>query len=68
MEAAGVEAAAFAPNWTWKAEYLYLDFGKFNHSTDGGVVAASSRMTDHVLRFGVNYQFGGGKGPVLARY
>jgi len=66
---AGIEGAAFAPNWTWKAEYLYLDFGKFDHSfatANGGLIATSTQATDHVLRFGVNYRFAGG--PVVARW
>ena len=29
---AGIEGAAFLPNWTWKAEYLYVDLGKIDHS------------------------------------
>ena len=74
---AGVEGAAFAPNWTWKAEYLYVDFGKFDHSfataavapiTTSGVITTSTRVTDHILRFGVNYRFAGGSGPAVARW
>ena len=67
---AGIEGAAFLPNWTWKAEYLYLDFGKFDHSfaTSGGVITTSTHATDHILRFGVNYRFAGGKGPVVASW
>ena len=68
---AGIEGAAFLPNWTWKAEYLYLDFGKFNHSfasAGGGAITTSTHATDHILRFGVNYRFAGGKGPVVARW
>ena len=66
----GIEGAAFLPNWTWKAEYLYLNFGKFDHAfaTDSGVITTSTRATDHILRFGVNYRFAGGKGPVVARW
>jgi outer membrane immunogenic protein len=68
---AGVEGAAFLPNWTWKAEYLYLDFGKFDHSfatAGGGLATTSTHATDHILRFGVNYRFAGGKDPVVARW
>jgi outer membrane immunogenic protein len=74
---AGVEGAAFAPGWTWKAEYLYLDFGKIDQSfataasapiTTSGLVTTSTRVTDHILRFGVNYRFAGGKGPVVAKW
>ena len=67
---AGIEGAAFLPNWTWKAEYLYVDLGKIDHSfaTDGGVITTSTDVSDHILRFGVNYRFAGGKGPVVARW
>jgi outer membrane immunogenic protein len=74
---AGIEGAAFLPNWTWKAEYLYVDFGKFDHSvattpgapiTTSGLITTSTRVTDHILRFGVNYRFAGGKGPVVASW
>jgi outer membrane immunogenic protein len=70
---AGIEGAAFLPNWTWKAEYLYLDFGKLDHSfataavapiTTSGLITTSTRATDHILRFGVNYRFAGGNIPV----
>jgi outer membrane immunogenic protein len=62
---AGVEVA-FAPRWTAKFEYLYMDFGSrtmslvpvFNRiSTDS--------LTMNTVKAGINYQFGG---PVVARY
>ncbi len=55
---AGVEAA-FGSNWTWKAEYLYLDFGTITDSTatPGGTFASSTDVTDHIGRLGVNYRF-----------
>jgi outer membrane immunogenic protein len=68
---AGIEGAAFLPNWTWKAEYLYLDFGKFDHSfasAGGGAITTSTHASDHILRFGVNYRFASGKGPVVASW
>ncbi len=53
----GVEWA-FANNWSAKLEYLYIDFG------DGPTVPASTtlnivsgRMTDNIVRVGVNYKF-----------
>jgi len=53
----GVEWA-FANNWSAKAEYLYIDFG------DGptvpittGVNVVSGKMTDNIVRIGVNYKF-----------
>ena len=53
----GVEWA-FMNNWSAKVEYLYIDFG------DGSNFAASpmlnivtGRMTDNIVRAGVNYKF-----------
>jgi outer membrane immunogenic protein len=59
---AGIEAALM-PNWSWKAEYLHLDFGKLHDSTlvtDGGTAISirGSKVTDDLVRFGVNYRFG----------
>ena len=53
-----------AGNWTCKIEYLYLDLGTVttipapapNATT---AVAFNSRVTDNVLRVGVNYKFDG---------
>lgn len=66
----GVEAR-LGGNWTGKLEGLYMDYG----SVSGSPVLAtgaiplrfdySSKVTDVVLRAGVNYHFGG---PVVARY
>jgi outer membrane immunogenic protein len=70
---AGVEGV-IGGNWTAKLEYLYVDLGKVSGSFltttaafGGGVVTSSysSRITDNILRVGVNYKFGG---PVVARY
>jgi len=63
-------------NWTAKLEYLYVDLGKTSGTfattlaaapLGGGVLTSyySSRITDNVLRVGVNYKFGG---PVVAKY
>jgi outer membrane immunogenic protein len=50
-------------NWTGKIEYLYLDFGKVSttaslptNSTPLGI-NFNSRVTDHIVRVGVNYKF-----------
>jgi opacity protein-like surface antigen len=50
-------------NWTGKIEYLYLDFGKVSttaslptNSTPLGI-NFDSRVTDHIVRVGVNYKF-----------
>jgi outer membrane immunogenic protein len=75
---AGVEGA-IGGNWTAKLEYLYVDLGRTSGSFasaipafGAGTVASgtltssySSRITDNVLRVGVNYRF---DGPVVAKY
>lgn len=69
----GLEGAFRTSNWSWKAEYLYIDFGKVNFSQSvimtGNVdgvpfstsvpVTGSTRVTDHIVRLGLNYRFGG---------
>jgi outer membrane immunogenic protein len=70
---AGIEGV-IGGNWTAKLEYLFVDLGRVPGSftttiaaTGGGFLASNfnSRITDNVLRVGVNYKFGG---PVVARY
>ena len=67
---AGVEAR-LGGNWTGKLEGLYMDYGSFSASP---VLLTSSpplrfdytsKITDVVLRAGVNYHFGG---PIVAKY
>ena len=69
----GIEGV-IAGNWTAKLEYLYVDLGTVSGSFltnqnafGGGLITTtySSRVTDNVLRAGLNYKFGG---PVVARY
>ncbi|WP_246767800.1 outer membrane protein [Bradyrhizobium sp. CCBAU 53340] len=64
---AGLEGA-FADNWSARLEYLYVDLGTVSGSFATPVVALSdaplivgyrSRITDNILRFGVNYRFSG---------
>jgi opacity protein-like surface antigen len=57
----GLEARLFG-NWTGKLEYLYLDLGSVTTvptPAPGATVAAAfnSRVTDSVVRLGVNYKF-----------
>src|ERR1044072_9499586 len=55
---------AWAGHCSAKVDYLYMDLGK-NEITfsAGGVTGTIDRqLTDHILRFGVNYRFGGGAG------
>jgi outer membrane immunogenic protein len=75
---AGVEGV-IGGNWTAKLEYLYVDLGRVSGSfataipaLGAGTVANgtltsnySSRITDNVLRVGLNYKF---SGPVAAKY
>jgi outer membrane immunogenic protein len=67
---AGVEAS-LGGNWTGKHEYLYMDLGKYSNT---GVlllnappirITTEARITDNILRAGINYRFGG---PVVAKY
>jgi outer membrane immunogenic protein len=58
---AGIEGAV--PNtrdWTWKLEYLYIDFGSVSGTgfdTDfGGTYSWSTTVTDNILRVGVSYR------------
>jgi outer membrane immunogenic protein len=72
----GVEAH-LVDNWTAKIEYLYMDLGTFTDTltatgtqgVDTATVTTSftSRVTDSVIRIGLNYKFGWGE-PVVARY
>lgn len=56
---------SFAPNWSVKAEYLYVDLGRQSSDYFG----TASRSTAHVARLGINYHFNwGGAAPVVARY
>ena len=53
----GIEFA-FAQNWTAKAEYLYVDLGKFNCGVSCGLVATNNvSFTTNLVRAGVNYHF-----------
>ena len=66
----GVEGV-IAGNWTARLEYLYVDLGTVNGSFATTIGATnlvsnfSTRVTDNILRAGINYKFGG---PVVARY
>src|SRR5262249_55082160 len=49
---AGAEYA-FTPNWSVKAEYLYVDLGKFNCAACGSNV----KFNENIVRTGLNYKF-----------
>lgn len=67
---AGAEAS-LGGNWTGKLEYLYVDLGRESFSAVNLAnvtpvrVDFSSKITDHILRAGINYKF---SGPVVAKY
>ena len=55
----GVEGIAWNPRWTWKVEYLYLDFGKLDSAVSAGLTTthATTRFTDNLVRAGLNFHF-----------
>jgi outer membrane immunogenic protein len=54
---AGLEFAV-AQNWSVKAEYLYVDLGKFNCGVSCGLTATNNvSFTTNLVRAGVNYHF-----------
>ena len=57
----GIEGA-FGGGWSAKLEYLWVDLGKNTETaTLGGVVVSNfnSRVTDNIVRIGLNYKLGG---------
>ncbi len=61
---------AFSPNWSVKAEYLFVDLGR---SSQGaalfGFGGNTGRSQAHIGRLGVNYKFGSAyAAPVVAAY
>ncbi len=49
---------ALASNWTAKAEYLYVDLGKFDCGTACGTAAPDNvKFNANILRAGLNYRF-----------
>jgi outer membrane immunogenic protein len=67
-------AGAFpnSSNWTWKLEYLYLDLGSVSLAGTErtlGTYNWSTRITDNIVRVGVNYRFNDwAMTPVVAKY
>jgi len=62
---AGVEAALIG-NWTWKAEYLYVNLGSLDDpdvpapaitSVTGGQTLTRTKFSDNIIRAGLNYKF-----------
>lgn len=59
---------AIADNWSAKVEYLYLDFGSEQYFGGAGAGGFDADLSAHTVKVGLNYRFGYGKGPVVARY
>lgn len=67
---AGAEVM-FAPNWSFKAEYLYVDLGRRTLNVAAStfptiVYTTSTPFREQIARVGVNYHFS--TGPVVAKY
>jgi outer membrane immunogenic protein len=60
---AGIEGA-FGGGWSAKVEYLYIDLGKLEQTVTIPPAALTatfnSRLTDNIVRVGLNYKWGGG--------
>jgi outer membrane immunogenic protein len=60
---AGIEGA-FGGGWSAKVEYLYVDLGKLQQTVTlplvGVTATFNSRLTDNIVRVGLNYKWGGG--------
>ena len=57
----GMEGA-FGGGWSAKVEYLYIDLGKLEQTVTflAGIAANfNTRVTDNIVRVGVNYKWGG---------
>jgi outer membrane immunogenic protein len=52
----GVEFA-ITPNWSAKAEYLFVNLGKFNCGLNCGAVTDNVSFSTNLFRGGVNYRF-----------
>jgi outer membrane immunogenic protein len=66
---AGIEGA-IGGNWTARLEYLYVNLGTASGSftlplPSTNIISYSSKITDNILRVGINYRF---DGPVVAKY
>ncbi len=48
---------AFAPDWSLKSEYLYVDLGDQTLTSPGGAFRSSTDVDFHTVRVGLNYQF-----------
>lgn len=61
----------FAPQWSFKAEYLYVDLGNisntitYTYGANTSTLTSTVRDRETIVRAGVNYHFGG---PIVAKY
>ena len=62
---AGVEYA-FAPNWSAKFEYIYMDLGETN--TVIGGATNNTDLTISTIRLGLNYRFANWRAPAAPTY
>jgi outer membrane immunogenic protein len=50
--------------WSAKVEYLYIDLGKLEYTINvpgaGTIATWTNRVTDNIVRVGLNYKWGGG--------
>jgi outer membrane immunogenic protein len=59
----------FAPHWSAKAEYLYVDLSSNGGANSGWNVGYNFQPQINVVRAGVNYHFNwGAPAPVVAKY
>jgi len=69
---AGLEARLWG-NWTGKVEYLYMDFGTISTTVSNPFnstpinFSSTSRITDHIVRVGLNYKYDPIPAPMLAK-
>jgi outer membrane immunogenic protein len=59
---AGIETA-FAPNWTAKLEYLYMDLGSATLFDVVPTVPETVSFKANLIRIGIDYHFGGPAPP-----
>lgn len=61
----------FTPNWTFGVEYAYMDFGTRDWNgvnSGGGAEHFNEDLRVSTITARLNYKFGLGSGPVVARY
>lgn len=59
---------ALADAWTAKVEYLYIDMTDETYFADIPPLSIKLDPDIHTVRVGLNYRFGAGKAPVVAKY